>query len=216
MRVPSQPCKLLYHLVINSTLPQVYFPDCSADTFITMILLMYTFYLILALCRTGQSTLTAPIEPLLSAAAGNRTTLITQISPLWASSPGVRGTSDVLWSCLLTLTSCVYTAIHLNVPPAYEGKWQRLWRKLKWVVEILFMPECILYCALEQFLAARQLVNTMNNLWASQLAPDNHVKRQTPIRTCSRTSLFRFLNPFAWRIATSSSGHDLEKEIVSV
>ena len=181
-----------------------------------MILLIYTFYQILALCRSGQATLTAPIEPLLSTAAGNRTILNTQISPLWASGPGVRGTSDILWSCLLTLTSCVYTSIHLNVPPAGEGKWQRLRRKLDWVSMALFIPEFVLYCALEQFLDARQLVNKMNKLWATQHASDNCVKRRTPIRTCSRTSLFRFLDPFTWRVSKSSGSHDLEKDIVSM
>ena len=130
-----------------------------------MILLIYTFYQILALSRTGQATLTAPIEPLLSAAAGNRTILNTQISQPWDSGPGVRGTSDILWSCLLTLTSCVYTSIHLNVPPAGEGKLQRLRRKLTWVAMALFAPELVLYCALNQFLAARKLVKELNNLW---------------------------------------------------
>ena len=183
-----------------------------------MILLIYTFYQILALSHTGQATLTAPIEPLLSAAAGNRTTLNTQISPLWALSSGVRGTSDILWSCLLTLTSCVYTAIHLNVPPAGEGKWQRLRRKLHWVMMALFIPKRVLHCALEQLVAAQELVNGLNKLWASQHALENdvNVKRRAQIRTCSRISLFRSLNPFAWRGSTSSSGHNLEKDVVSI
>ena len=181
-----------------------------------MIQLIYTLYQIFALSQTGQAVSAAPIEPLLSAAAGNRTALNTRISPPWALNPGVRGTTDILWSCLLTLTSCVYTAIHLNVPPADEGKWRRLWRKLRWVVLALLAPEIVVYCALEQFLAARQLVNEMNKLWATQHASDKYVKRRTSIRTCSRTSLFRFLDPFTWRVSKDSGGHDLEKDIVSM
>lgn len=181
-----------------------------------MILLTCTFYQILVLSRTGQATLTAPIEPLLSAAAGNRTTLNTQISPLWASSPGVRGTSDILWSCLLTLTSCVYTAIHLNVPPAHEGKWQRLRRKLIWVAMALFAPEYVLYCALNQFLAARKLVKELNNLWDTQHASDNSVEAQGPSRTFLSTSIYRRLSHFARKVVNCSSSHDLEKDMVSI
>ena len=181
-----------------------------------MVLLLHMLYQILALGRTGQAVSAAPIEPLLSAAAGNHTTLNTQISPPWASNPGVRDTSDILWSCLLTLTSCVYTAIHLNVPPADEGKWERLRRKLKWVVMALCAPEIILYCALDQFLAARKLVNEMNKLWATQHASDNYVRRRTSIRILSRTSFFRFLSPFAWKIVNISSDHDLEEDMVSM
>lgn len=123
-----------------------------------MILLIYVFYQVLATSHASRTKSTAPIESLLSAAASNRTTLNTQISPLWASSSGVRGTSDILWICLLIPTACVYTAIHLNIPPADEGKWQYLWRKSQWAAMALFAPEIVLYCALNQLLAASRLV----------------------------------------------------------
>ena len=129
-----------------------------------MTLLVYIAYQILVLSCKAQTKPIAPIEPLLSAAAGNRTILQTQISPPWVSSSGIRGTSDILWSCLLTLTACVYTAIHLNIPPAHEGKRQFLWRKSKWVALTLFAPEIVLYCALTQFLEARKLVKELNKL----------------------------------------------------
>lgn len=114
-----------------------------------MLLLIYLLYQILA---TSQTVLTASIEPLLSAAKGNRTTLHTEISPPWVSSSNTRGTSDILWSCIVTLTACVYSALHLNIPPANEGKLKFYWRKLKWVAIALFAPEIVLYCALTQFL----------------------------------------------------------------
>ena len=82
-----------------------------------MISSIYLLYQILAVSRTSQAVSTAPIEPLLSAAGGNRTTLKTQISPAWISNSEVRGTSDILWSYIVTLIVCVYTTIHLNVPP---------------------------------------------------------------------------------------------------
>ena len=143
-----------------------------------MISYLYTFYQLLALSRTSQAISTAPIEPLLSVAGGNRTALNTLISPAWVSNSGVRGTSDILWSCILTLTACVYTAIHLNVPPPQEGRWQFLWRKSKWVALALFAPEIVLYCALTQLLQALKLRNELNELRATQQASHNPAERQ--------------------------------------
>lgn len=56
------------------------------------------------------------VSLLLSAAEGNRTTLRTQIAPGLVLNPTCRGTLDILWSCVLTITACIYTALHLNVP----------------------------------------------------------------------------------------------------
>ena len=143
-----------------------------------MISCIYIFYRVLALSRTSQAISTAPIEPLLSVAGGNRTALKTLISPAWVSTSGVRGTSDILWSCILTLTACVYTAIHLNVPPPQEGRWQFLWRKSKWVALALFAPEIVLYCALTQLLQALNFKNEMNELWATRQASLNPAERR--------------------------------------
>ena len=137
-----------------------------------MILLISLLYQILA---NSQTASTASIEPLLSAAEGNRTTLHTEVSPPWVSSSKTRGTSDILWSCLITLTACVYTALHLNVPPANEGKLRFYLRKSKWVAIALFAPEIVLYCALTQFLEAWKLVKELNKVWATQQTPDNHM-----------------------------------------
>ena len=136
-----------------------------------MILLISLLYQILA---TSQTVSTASIEPLLSAAEGNRTALHTEVSPPWVSSSDTRGTSDILWSCLITLTACVYNALHLNIPPAKEGNLRFYWRKSKWVATALFAPEIVLYCALTQFLQARKLVKELNELWITHQTPDNH------------------------------------------
>ena len=136
-----------------------------------MILLVPFLYQILA---TSPTVSTASIEPLLSAAEGNRTTLHTEISPPWVSSSETRGTSDILWSCLITLTACVYNALHLNIPPKNEGKIGFYLRKSEWVAIALFAPEIVLYCALTQFLEARKLVKELNKSWTTQQTPDNH------------------------------------------
>lgn len=79
----------------------------------------------------------------------------------WVGSPKTRGTWDVLWGCVITLSICIYTALHLNVPPHGEGKVARFLRKAKWVVCGLFAPEVTVYTAWNQFSEARKLLSTM-------------------------------------------------------
>ena len=95
---------------------------------------------------------------------GNYKLRESQLAPAWMSSPPYRGTLDILWSCIITLTACIYTAIHLNVPPLQEGRFVPLWRKIKWVALALFAPEVVLYTASVQYNEARLLVDQMNSL----------------------------------------------------
>ena len=104
------------------------------------------------------------VESSIAAAAGNVTALQSQIAPSWVSSSHVRGTTDILWSCLLTLAACIYNAIHLNVPPMHERKWRPIWRKARWVLTALLAPEIVLYCAISQFIEAKALVKELNRI----------------------------------------------------
>ena len=88
----------------------------------------------------------------------------TGMAPVWVPSPSYRGTVDIVWSCLITLSACVYTATHLNVPPLHKGKLFGFWRKAKWVGVALFAPEIVLYTAIIQFFEAWNLVWEMNRL----------------------------------------------------
>ena len=81
----------------------------------------------------------------------NLTVLQETIAPPWVSSPSTRGTFEILYSCSFTLALCVYTAIHLNVPPRKENKLSFYLRKAKWVVIALFGPEVVLYAAWDQW-----------------------------------------------------------------
>ncbi|KAK3334219.1 hypothetical protein B0T19DRAFT_148375 [Cercophora scortea] len=83
----------------------------------------------------------------------------TEIAPPWVPSPNSRGTINILWSCIVTLIACVYTALHLNIPASNErGTARMLLRKAQWVVMTLMAPEIILYVALMQFIEARALM----------------------------------------------------------
>ena len=100
----------------------------------------------------------------IASAAGNLSTLNHDIAPSWISSSDVRGTSDILWSCIITLTACIYTAVHLNVPPLRETKWQSVYRKAGWVAMALFAPEIVLFTAYAQYSETRDLVKELNEI----------------------------------------------------
>ncbi|KAK4454848.1 hypothetical protein QBC34DRAFT_103179 [Podospora aff. communis PSN243] len=87
----------------------------------------------------------------------NRAALHATIAPPWVSAPNMRGTSDILWSCLLTLFACIYTALHLNVPPRGAGAIHLLSTKCRWGLAALIAPEIVLFYASSQFFEARYL-----------------------------------------------------------
>ena len=64
----------------------------------------------------------------------------------WQPSCGTRGTNDVLSTCLITMFLCVWTAIHLNVPPP-ESKWKTILTKVNWLLIALLAPEMVVYTA---------------------------------------------------------------------
>jgi hypothetical protein len=103
------------------------------------------------------------IQAELEANQNNLTALQRITAPPWVSEPSFRGTTSILWSCLVALLACIYTAIHLNVPTE-TGTVRHLLQKAKWVLTVLFAPEIVLYCASTQFLEARRLVKALNAL----------------------------------------------------
>lgn len=92
----------------------------------------------------------------------NLTALRSEFAPAWVSEPTSRGTWNLLYSCLFTLTLCVWSAIHLNIPPQGERQRTQLLRKVKWVLIAIFAPEVALFTAGQQLYQARVLCKELN------------------------------------------------------
>ncbi|QPC71810.1 hypothetical protein HYE68_002562 [Fusarium pseudograminearum] len=93
--------------------------------------------------------------------------LNTLFAPPWVSTPNVRGTSEILQSCVLTLVACIYTALHLDVPK--KKTWQHLfWQKTKWVAITLFAPELAVFVAATQLRYARILKSELQKIRKKQ------------------------------------------------
>jgi len=62
----------------------------------------------------------------------------------WKSGPNERGTLNILTTCLITLTLCVYSTIHLNIPEHGKTGWIYLTkRKAVWACVGLLAPEVV-------------------------------------------------------------------------
>lgn len=95
--------------------------------------------------------------------------LSTAISPPWVATPNTRGTGDILFTCLLTMVACIYTAVHPRIPPR-EGRPLRgsLWKtlchkfallkeKIEMCLDSLLAPEIALTAAVREWKLAKAL-----------------------------------------------------------
>lgn len=113
--------------------------------------------------------------------------LPTYFSIAWAAGPhdmqtvgfvqgdNQRDTISLLVSCLVTLSLCVYSAIHLNLPEKGERYHWMLWREAKWCTIGLFAPELVLYTAWRQFASAKQLCDEVGRAIDSA---ENHTEQR--------------------------------------
>lgn len=74
----------------------------------------------------------------------------------WKAEPYIRGTSSILTSCLITLTLCVWTAVHLNIPK-YRKASQATWRKVVWLFTAMLAPELVCFLSFVSSKASSQI-----------------------------------------------------------
>ena len=60
----------------------------------------------------------------------------------WRPEPDGRGHYSILATCFITLSLCIWSALHLNIPEHNKSGSQK-WRKLKWLVIGLVAPEFV-------------------------------------------------------------------------
>ncbi|KAF6832712.1 hypothetical protein CMUS01_06818 [Colletotrichum musicola] len=84
-------------------------------------------------------------------------TALSQLKPASSvNSPTVRGSVEILWTCLVTLVACVYTVLHLNIP-SKTGRWASFLDKLRWVCIAIMLPEIVVHLGSQQLLQATGL-----------------------------------------------------------
>jgi hypothetical protein len=82
----------------------------------------------------------------------------------WVSSPNGRGTLDIIWSCVLTISLCSWSTLCLNVPRVGDTYWTRAGRKLYMTALGILGPELIFQISFGQYHAARRSVRDFHAL----------------------------------------------------
>ncbi|KAF9472925.1 hypothetical protein BDN70DRAFT_925430 [Pholiota conissans] len=75
---------------------------------------------------------------------------------------GQRTVNDIVISCFATIFACTWSAIHPNIPAPTDCWWTRFKRQVITMICALLAPELITYWALEQRLAAREIMEEYN------------------------------------------------------
>ena len=130
-----------------------------------------------------------PLETQLQQASQNNTLLRSTIVTGWSDEPPFRGTSSILWSCLITILASVYTAIHVNIPLYHMSGGSRFIGKAKWAFVALVAPELVLQAAFTQHSDAKKLIRKLEQIdeQASNQDPSSTEPNKTqsnPIAKC--------------------------------
>jgi hypothetical protein len=78
------------------------------------------------------------------------------------------------------LFTCVWTAVHFNARPA-QSILIITFERLLWMTLAIVSPETVLFCALEQWVAARDLQEAVNLIGGRAAANAQLVSSQTRI-----------------------------------
>ncbi|TVY76016.1 hypothetical protein LSUE1_G006257, partial [Lachnellula suecica] len=90
-------------------------------------------------------------------ASANNTTTTSPETVGWVSDPSGRGTFSLVSSCVLTLGLCVWSAMHLNIPPYKEGALYGWITYIKWGLLGFVGPELVVLAAWRQYNSAKTL-----------------------------------------------------------
>ena len=74
----------------------------------------------------------------------------------WVPEPDGRGTWSILWSSLITISACTWSALHLNVPKPQHSWSSLIVRKVLWMLAAAIAPEYILWTAANGYFRARK------------------------------------------------------------
>lgn len=87
----------------------------------------------------------------------------TEIGPPWMPEPRGRGTWSILLSCIFTIITCIWTAIHDDVVHNGTPR-KRLGSRIAWMLLALLAPEIVIIRAFEQWKEAR----TLHKFWCDK------------------------------------------------
>ena len=80
----------------------------------------------------------------------------------YVGDPNGRGTISLVISCVLALTLCVWSALHLNVPSNSQTMLASLMTQCRWIATGVYAPELVVFTAWRQWSSAKLLSNLVD------------------------------------------------------
>ncbi|KAK1774759.1 hypothetical protein QBC45DRAFT_361093 [Copromyces sp. CBS 386.78] len=121
--------------------------------------------------RTADTPDSLSPKDILSKHRNDTEFLSATIAPPWVDSPNTRGTGDILFTCLLTLIACIYTAIHPHMPRRDSPLFLNLIKvsrlsliKAVMAMESFIAPEALLYGAIKEFMETKSLQSDLKQI----------------------------------------------------
>ncbi|KAL8884493.1 MAG: hypothetical protein Q9215_007468 [Flavoplaca cf. flavocitrina] len=106
----------------------------------------------------------------------------------WTSEPNGRGTWSLLSTCIITVSLCVWSAVHLNVRQ-HQKVGSQYWRKTKWLLLGIFAPEVLAYVAWQQRQDASALCRAVRAVYQQEEIPGCLEKISQSARSFFRTHI---------------------------
>ena len=144
----------------------------------------------------------------------------------WQSEPSTRGTWSILSTCIITISLCLWTAVHLNIPPPNQ-KHAQYWWKLYWLGIGLLAPELVAYMAwyqrmvvvkgfkdIQEAIGQQPRVSWLNRFWdwyyeQRTLEEDGETESETPISDAkNKWTMTHAFYAYMGGFALDSSGTD--------
>lgn len=81
---------------------------------------------------------------------------------------GRLGTFTILSTCTITLTLCVWSSAHLNLPGVNGSRSSKFWRRVAWTLGGLFAPEYLIVTAWTQNRTAKRISKMVEKAFGTQ------------------------------------------------
>ena len=98
----------------------------------------------------------------------------------WQSDPDGRGTFTLVSNCIFTLLICVYSAMHLNVPPRGESVPSFWLRNIRWALLGIFGPELVVFIAWRQYLSAKAIAKKSQSINSGRDSSEQECQTEKP------------------------------------
>ena len=86
----------------------------------------------------------------------------------WAAEPATRGTFTLLSTCIITLTLCVWSSVHLNLLGNDRSFGAKFLRRLRWIASALLIPELLILTAWSQRKMAKRILKRAEDTFKSK------------------------------------------------